>query len=159
MRTASSLMHCSLGRKNLCEVEGKDSVQMEADWAELWTESHQRTSAEPVLCQGVNALGDGGSGANGGKTLHASWPGVVFSGKVRAPIRDTIPIRPETAVCHTAFSTTGKSRSSFLPAKQGYMHQDCQSFNSFYVSTCASPLHSRAGIDTKRGQQFHQQVP
>lgn len=108
-------MHCSLGRKNLCEVEGKDSVQMEADWAELWTESHQRTSAERVLCQGVNALGDGGSGANGGKTLHASWSGVEFSGKVRAPIRDTIPVRPETAqLCVTQPSAQQENQGALF---------------------------------------------
>lgn len=83
MKKASSLMHYSLGRENLCEVEGKDSAQTEAQWTKLWIESDHRTSVEPFLCQGVNALGEGGSGASGGKTLHASWPGVVFSGKVR----------------------------------------------------------------------------
>lgn len=48
---------------------------MEAHWTELRIESDQSTSVEPVLCQGLNALDDGGSGAIGGKTLHPSWPG------------------------------------------------------------------------------------
>lgn len=41
---------------------------MEAHWTELWIESNQSTSVEPVLRQGLNALDDGGSGALGGKT-------------------------------------------------------------------------------------------
>lgn len=71
-------------------------MQMEAHWTELWSESDQRTSAEPVLCQGLSALGDGGSGANRGKT-ESKLVRMVFSGKVRAPIRDAIAVRPETA--------------------------------------------------------------
>lgn len=69
---------------------------MEAHWTELWSESDQRTSAEPVLCLGLSALGDGGSGANRGKT-ESKLVRMVFSGKVRAPIRDAIAVRPETA--------------------------------------------------------------
>lgn len=156
MKKASSLMHYSLGRENLCEVEGKDSAQTEAQWTKLWIESDHRTSVEPFLCQGVNALGEGGSGASGGKTLHASWPGVVFSGKVRHCSSQDWNC---SALHHTAFSTAGTSRSSFLPAEQGSMHQHCQPFNSLCVSICSSPLHSRAGMDTKRGQQFCQPVP
>lgn len=86
---------------------------MEAHWAELWCESNQRTSVEPVLCQGLNALGDGGSEANGGKTA-SKLARMVFSGKVRAPIRDTIPVRPETAqLCVTQPSAQGKTKELF----------------------------------------------